>query len=640
MAHVLWSEFLRHNPANPKWMGRDRFVLSNGHACALLYTMLHLTGYDMSIDDLKKFRKVGSKTPGHPESFETPGVEVTTGPLGQGLSNAVGMAIAGHHMAARFNKPEFPIIDSHVFVFCGDGCLQEGITSEASSLAGHLGLGNLVVLYDDNHITIDGETDLSFTEDVVARYRAYGWHVLEVADGDHDVAGIRHAIQEAKNVTDRPSLIKVRTTIGFGSKKAGTEGVHGSPLGEEDLANLKKQFGFDPTLKFHVPDEVRSFYGQSVARGQELEKKWQELFEAYAKKHPELASEFRRRVDGTLPDGWEDVLPLNKPGTEEATRKSSGVCLNKLAELLPEIVGGSADLNPSTLTYMTCSKDFQKNSPEGRNIRFGVREHAMAAICNGIAAYGGFIPFGATFLNFIGYAFGAITLSALSHLQVLYIMTHDSIGLGEDGPTHQPVEKFLMCRATPNLQFIRPADATETAAAYIAALRKKLGPTVLALSRQNLPALKGSSVEGALKGAYVLQEAEGGQPDIIFVSTGSEVSLAVQAAASMSSKKVRVVSMPSWELFEMQSHEYKQSVFLPQVPVVSIEAGTTLGWQRYAHASIGVDRFGVSGPYKDVYKYLGLTAENLVQKAHAVMEHYASHPVPVLLQPAAFTAKF
>lgn len=642
MAHLLWTEFLKFNPNNPRWVNRDRFVLSNGHACALLYSMLHLTGYDVAIDDLKKFRKVGSKTPGHPESFETPGVEVTTGPLGQGLSNAVGMAIGERHLAARYNKEGFPVIDNHVYVFCGDGCLQEGVTSEASSLAGHLGLGNLTVLYDDNLITIDGETHLSFTEDVKLRYEAYGWHVQEVADGNHDLDAIRRAIEVAKKVTDKPSLIKVRTTIGFGSKKEGTEGVHGSPLGDEDLANVKKKLGLDPALKFQIPDEVREFYGKFAGKGEELQKQWEELFEAYAQKYPELAAEFRRRIAGDLPEGWENVLPLNKPGgAEEATRKSSGVCLNKLAELLPEIVGGSADLNPSTLTYLTCSKDFQKESPEGRNIRFGVREHGMAAICNGLAAYGGFIPFGATFLNFIGYALGAVTLSALSHLQVFYIMTHDSIGLGEDGPTHQPVEKFVVCRTTPNLQFIRPADVTETAAAYIAGIRKKLGPTVFALSRQNLPPLKGSSVEGALKGAYVLQEPEGdAKPDIIFVSTGSEVSIAVQAADSIKDKKVRVVSMPSWELFEDQTHEYKSSVFLPGVPVISLEAGSTLGWDRYAHASIGVDRFGVSGPYKDVYKYLGITAEHLVEKAQVVLEYYASNPVPVLLRPAAFTAKF
>lgn len=640
MAHLLWSEFMRYNPRNPRWINRDRFVLSNGHACALLYTMLHLTGYDISIDDLKRFRQVGSKTPGHPESHETPGVEVTTGPLGQGLSNAVGMAIAEKHLAACFNKPDFSVINNYVYVFCGDGCLQEGVTSEASSLAGHLGLGNLILLYDDNHITIDGETELAFTEDVKRRYEAYGWHVQEVADGNYDLNAIRHAIEEAKKVTDKPSLIKVRTTIGFGSKKEGTEAVHGSPLGEEDLANVKKKYGLDPTKKFCVPDQVREFYAQFVSRGHELEKKWQELFEAYAKQYPELAAELRRRVSGDLPEGWEKVVPVGKPGgPEEATRKSSGNCLNKLAEVLPEIIGGSADLNPSTFTYLHCSKDFQKESPEGRNIRFGVREHAMAAICNGLSAYGAIIPFGSSFLNFIGYAFGAVTLSALSHLQVLYVFTHDSIGLGEDGPTHQPVEKFMMCRSTPNLQFIRPADATETAAAYIAAIKKRQGPTVLSLSRQNLPQLKGSSIEGALKGAYVLQDPEG-KPDIIFVATGSEVSIAVQAADLLKDKKVRIVSMPSWELFAGQSHEYQHSIFLSGVPVISLEAGTTLGWERYAHASVGVDRFGLSGPYKEVYKELGITADNFAAKARIVLEHYAHDHVPILLRPAAFMARF
>lgn len=633
MAHILWTEVMNYSPSNPKWYNRDRFILSNGHACALLYTMLHLTGYPLTMDDLKHFRKVGSKTPGHPESHITEGVEVTTGPLGQGIANGVGMAIAQHHLAARFNKPNFPIVDNYTYVFCGDGCLQEGVSGEACSLAGHLGLGRLIVLYDDNLVTIDGHTDLSFTEDVKKRYEAYGWHVQEVADGNNDLDGIRNAIREAQRVTDKPSLIKVRTIIGFGSAKQGTAGVHGSPLGEDDLAAAKKKLGIDPAQKFFVPEEVRKLYNKFKPRGEQLEQAWNALLEGYSKEFPELASELKRRMSGALPDGWKDVLPRSKAGNpDKATRQLSGTCLNRLAELLPELVGGSADLNPSTLTYLTSSKDFQKNSPEGRNVRFGVREHGMAAICNGLAAYGGFIPFCATFLNFIGYAFGAVTLSALSQLQVIYVFTHDSIGLGEDGPTHQPTEKFLFSRGTPGLYFYRPCDGNETSAAYIAAISHRDNPAVLALSRQNLPALPGTSIEGALKGAYTIQDPAEGKPEVILVSTGSEVCLCTEAAAKLADKKVRVVSMPSWELFEEQSDAYKAEVFLPGVPVISIEAGSTIGWSKYAHASIGIDGWGHSGPYKDVYAKLGITTQKLIEKVNETLAFYSQHPVPTLGQ--------
>jgi transketolase len=632
MAHVLWTEFMNYSPHNPKWFNRDRFVLSNGHACALLYAMLHLTGYDLSLDDLKAFRQLESKTPGHPEANHTPGVEVTTGPLGQGFANGVGFAIAEHHLAARFNKPDFEIINNYIYVFCGDGCLQEGISSEASSLAGHLGLGRLIVLYDDNHVTIDGDTDLAFTENVKERYEAYGWHVQEVHDGDHDVDAIRNAIREAQRITDKPSLIKVRTTIGFGSAKQGTAHVHGSPLGEDDLAAAKRKLGIDPSTKFYIPEQVKKFYSQFPQKGAELEKAWNEKLEEYARHFPELGAELKRRISGELPDGWQNVLPRSKASDpENPTRKLSGICLNKLAEVLPEIVGGSADLNPSTLTYLQCSKDFQKGSYEGRNIRFGVREHAMAAICNGLAAYGAVIPFGSTFLNFIGYAFGAVTLSCISQVGVLYIMTHDSIGLGEDGPTHQPTEKFVFCRATPGLYFIRPCDGNEVAAAYISAITHRRNPTVMALSRQNLPAIAGSSVEGALRGAYPVVDPAEGRPELILVSTGSEVSLCTQAAAKLAGAiKVRVISMPCWELFEEQDPEYKSSVFIPGVPVISVEAGSTMGWSKYAHTSIGVDRFGFSGPYKAVYAHVGLTVEAVIDRARQVVEFYAAHPAPVL----------
>jgi len=631
IAHVLWTKFMRFNPSNPKWINRDRFVLSNGHACALLYTMLHLTGYDVSIEDLKAFRKVGSKTPGHPEAnFHTPGVEVTTGPLGQGLTNAVGLAIASAHIAAEFNKEDMTLFDNYVYVFCGDGCLQEGITSEASSLAGHLGLGNLILIYDDNSITIDGETDLSFTEDVLKRYESYGWHTQYVADGDHDTEGIAKAIEEARKVKDRPSIIKVKTTIGFGAKKAGTEGVHGAPLGEEDLAEVKKKFGLDPTKKFYVPEEVAGFYSQFKSRGTGLEAEWNSLFEKYRAAHPERAADLQRRLDGKLPEGWEKDLPTWKPDAAAiATRQASSAVLNKLAEKIPELIGGSADLNPSCLTYLKVSKDFQKDHFNGRNIRYGVREHAMAGISNGIAAFGAVIPFNSTFLNFIGYAWGSVILSALTRYRVIYIMTHDSIGLGEDGPTHQPIEKYAMCRTLPNMLFLRPADGNETTAAYIAALKHD-GPSVLALSRQAVPHLEKSSVENALKGGYSVLEPEGA-PEIILVATGSEVGLAVQAAKELAPLKVRVVSLMSWELFENNDAEYRTELLGGgKVPVVSVEAGVTLGWERYAHHSLGLKTFGHSGPAKDVYAKVGLTAPLVARAARQVLKRYSTIPVPLL----------
>eukprot|EP01087_Luapelamoeba_hula_P004736 TRINITY_DN1467_c0_g1_i1.p1 TRINITY_DN1467_c0_g1~~TRINITY_DN1467_c0_g1_i1.p1 ORF type:complete len:683 (+),score=99.75 TRINITY_DN1467_c0_g1_i1:131-2179(+) len=633
IAHILWSHFLRFNPANPKWLNRDRFVLSNGHACALLYSMLHLTGYDLSVEDLKSFRKVGSKTPGHPEAnFHTPGVEVSTGPLGQGLTNAVGLAIAGAHLAAEYNTEEFTLFNNHTFVFCGDGCLQEGVTSEASSIAGHLGLGNLIVLYDDNNITIDGECGLSFTEDVMKRYESYGWHVQYVANGDSDYDGIIKAVEEAKKVTDRPSLIKIKTTIGFSAKKQGTEAVHGSPLGAEELASVKQKLGLDPSKHFYVPDAVAQFYSQFKKKGADAEAEWTQLFEKFRSAHPERAAELQRRVDAKLPENWEKDLPSWKPEDSAiATRQASGIVLNKLAERLPELFGGSADLNPSCLTYLKSSVDFQKNSFKGRNVRFGVREHAMAGICNGITAYGGLLPFCSTFLNFIGYAWGSVILSALTEYRVLYIMTHDSIGLGEDGPTHQPIEKYAMCRSLPNMLFLRPADGNETTGAYVAALHHP-GPTVIALSRQGLPHLEKSSVENTLKGGYVVNDtSHEGAADLIFVSTGSEVSLCLEAAKQLAPLKIRVVSLVSWELFEKNDIEYKTNVFAGgRVPVVSVEAGIKLGWDRYSHYHCGMDTFGHSGPAKDVYAKVGLTASVIAKTARAVLRRAETAPVPLL----------
>eukprot|EP01114_Cavostelium_apophysatum_P017233 TRINITY_DN506_c0_g1_i2.p1 TRINITY_DN506_c0_g1~~TRINITY_DN506_c0_g1_i2.p1 ORF type:complete len:747 (-),score=191.64 TRINITY_DN506_c0_g1_i2:76-2112(-) len=635
IAHVLWGKHMNYSPNNPTWWNRDRFILSNGHASALLYTLLHMAGYkDFTMDQLQRFRQVDSKTPGHPENIliKHGGIEVSTGPLGQGISNAVGLAIAESHMAATYNKPDFEIFNNYTYVFCGDGCLQEGVSSETGSLAGHLGLGKLIVFYDDNHITIDGETELSFTEDVLKRYEAYGWHTQFVKDGDHDIAAIAAALEAAQKVTDRPSMIKVRTTIGFGSAKQGTEGVHGSPLGAQEVANVKKKFGLPEDKLFYIPDEVKAEYDKLKAKGQATEEKWNALFKAYSAKYPAEAAEITRRLTDKLPENWKSVLPTYKPeDPAKATRQFSQTVINALGKALPELMGGSADLNPSTLSYLECSKDYQKETPAGRNIRFGVREHGMAAVCNGLHAYGGFIPYCATFLNFIGYALGAVRLSALSHFGILYVMTHDSIGLGEDGPTHQPIETYMIIRATPNSLFIRPADGNETSGAYAAAIENRTRPTILSLSRQALPNLKGSSVEKVSKGAYVLNDAEGGSPQITLVATGSEVHVAVNAAQALKDLRVRVVSMPSWELFREQSIEYQQSVFLDGVPVMAIESGSFVGWAEYSHAAVAMHHFGASGPAKDVFAKFGFTTDNVVKKAREVVAFYGNKPAHNLI---------
>lgn len=624
IAHILWGKILKYSPSNPKWYQRDRFVLSNGHACALLYSMLHLTGYEeFTLDELKRFRQVGSKTPGHPENHIVKGgVEVTTGPLGQGFANAVGLAIGEAHLAANFNKPGFPIFDNYTYVFCGDGCLQEGVCAEAASVAGHLGLGKLIVIYDDNKVTIDGETSLSFSEDVPKRFQGYGWHTLVVEKGDEDLAGIEKAIREAQKVTDRPSIISVKTTIGFGSSKQGTEKVHGSPLGEDDVKKVKTLFGFDPEKTFHIPDEVKEYYLKKKEEGKEIEAKWNKMFGEYSAKFPELASEIKRRFDGKLPDAWKSILPTYKPeDPPKGTRQFSQSVIAKISTKIPELVGGSADLNPSTLTYMDCSNDFQKGAHTGRNIRYGVREHGMAAISNGLHAYGGLIPFASTFFNFIGYALGAVRLSAVSEFGVIYIMTHDSIGLGEDGPTHQPVNSLMMMRAMPNFLVIRPADGNEVSGAYAVALEHRKKPSVIVLTRQNVPNLKGTSIEGVYKGAYTILDTDG-KPNLILVGTGSEVSLAVETAKALNDLKVRVVSFPSWELFRQQSQEYKESVFPEGVPVLAIEAGSAVGWREFAHDVVGLDRFGLSGPYQQVYKELGFTVEAISAKAREMVDFY------------------
>ena len=562
--------------------------------------------------------------------------------MGQGIANAVGLAIAEAHLAATFNKSGFDIINNYTFCIVGDGCLQEGVSAEASSLAGHLGLGKLIVLYDDNQIQIDGGTNLAFSEDVLKRYESYGWHTQYVPDGDANLQAILEAVQRAKDVKDKPSIIKVKTTIGFGSKMAGTEKVHGAPLGVDEVAAVKKKFGFDSEKVFYVPDEVKRFYAGVKERGAKAESEWSTVFAKYSQQFPQLAAEFQRRVKGDLPANWKDNLPRFTPTQPAvATRKLSENVLNAIAEQIPELVGGSADLTHSNLTRWKTAVDFQKESTQlgnygGRYFRFGVREHGMVAICNGIAAYGALIPFCATFLNFIGYAQGAFRLSALSHFRVVYIMTHDSIGLGEDGPTHQPVEILALLRSTPNCLVLRPADGNETSGAYIAAFESSHKPSVLCLTRQNLPQLEGSSVEKTLKGAYVLQDIGSGPAvNLIMAATGSEVSLIVDTAKLMTSTdaslKIRIVSMPCWELFDAQPVEYKQSVFPTGIPVLGCEAMSTFGWDRYAHACVGMTTFGASAPCKDVYKKLGLVPQSIADKAKKVMEYYKSNPVPQLI---------
>ncbi|KAF8940792.1 Transketolase [Dissophora ornata] len=639
IAHLLFSRFMKYNPKNPQWANRDRFVLSNGHACALQYILLHLTGYPTSMNDLKQFRQVDSRTPGHPECHITVGIEVTTGPLGQGFGNAVGLAIGEAHMAATFNKPGFELFNNYTYVLLGDGCMQEGVASEAASLAGHLQLGKLIALYDDNHVSIDGDTAVSFTEDVAKRYEGYGWHVLVVKDGDSDLESIAHAIEEAKKVTDKPSLIKIYTTIGFGSLNQGTEKVHGSPLKADDIVQLKRAWGFNPDENFVVSQKIYDFYHAKAAGGAKANEEWNALFEKYSAAYPQLAADLKRRLDKKLPDGWAKELPRFTPADKPiATRKMSEAVLNKIAHILPELVVGSADLTGSNLTRWKDAVDFQPENTgighyAGRYFRFGVREHGMSAALNGINAYGGMIPAGATFLNFITYAFGAVRLSALSGHHILYIMTHDSIGLGEDGPTHQPIETMALIRATPNLVDFRPADGNETSGAYLYAIETKTRPTVLSLTRQDLPQLEGSSIEKTLKGGYVLQDIEGA--DVTLVGTGSEVSLCVDSAKLLKEHgiKARVVSMPSTTVFDEQPHGYRASVLIDGVPTVSVEAMTTFGWDRYAHECIGIDTFGASGPYKEVYKHFGLVPDVVTEKVRKVIAFYKKEgSVPSLVR--------
>ncbi|KAI9819712.1 MAG: Transketolase [Thelocarpon impressellum] len=629
VAHVLFNKFMTFNPQNPEWPNRDRFVLSNGHGCMLQYALLHLFGYKVTIDDLKKFRSVDSITPGHPEYHDTPGVEVTTGPLGQGFANAVGLAIAQAHSGAIFNKPGFDLLTNYTYCFFGDGCAMEGIASEAASVAGHLQLGNLIMIYDDNHISIDGDTKCAFTEDVLKRFEAYGWHTQWVKNGDADLDGIEEAIEKARQVKDKPSVIKLTTTIGFGSKLQGTGGVHGNPLKEDDCKAVKAKFGFDPAQSFVVPQEVYDQYHAHAAEGAAKEQEWNQLLGKYGEKFKDEHADLKRRLSGLLPEGWEKNLPTYKPtDAAVASRKLSETVLSKIHAAVPELVGGSADLTGSNLTRWKDAVDFQPPSLgigewSGRYIRYGVREHAMAGIMNGLACYGTIIPYGGTFLNFVSYAAGSVRLSALSHIRAIYVATHDSIGLGEDGPTHQPIETLAHFRALPNMMVWRPADGNEVSAAYYVALTSKSTPSILALSRQNLPQLENSTIEHAIKGGYVAVEAE--KADITLVSTGSEVGICVDAVKYLKehhSLTARVVSMPCFEVFDTQSKEYRLSVLPDGIPSLSVEVMSTLGWERYSNEQFGINRFGASGAYKDVYKKFEMTPEGISKRAVATVDFY------------------
>ena len=617
MAYTVWTRHLRHNPRSPKWPGRDRFILSGGHGSMLLYSLLHLTGYDLPLEEIKNFRQFDSRTPGHPEYGLTPGVEVTTGPLGQGFGQGVGMAIAATHLAAMFNQPGHEIIQSYIYGIVTDGDLMEGVSSEAASLAGHLGLGRIIYLYDDNHISIDGSTDLAFTEDRADRFRAYHWHVQTVQDGN-DVEAIDAAIRVAKD-DPRPSLICVRTTIGFGApKKQGTAKAHGEPLGDEELKAAKENLGWPLEPRFLIPGEVLEFYRDAVDKGRELEADWNARFDDYKQSHPALGADLDRRLKGELPEDWDKdlpVFPVDEKGM--ATRVSSGKVLNALSVKLPELMGGSADLTPSNNTKFDEAGDFQKDNPMGRYLRFGVREHGMGAALNGINLFGGLIAYGGTFLVFSDYMKPAIRIAAISQIRSIFVFTHDSVGLGEDGPTHQPVEHLMALRAVPHLVVIRPADANEVADAWKYAIAHHNVPTALALTRQNLPTLAETNRGLLSKGAYVLRDF-GENPELILMASGSEVSLIYAAAEKLFADGIanRVVSFPSWDLFEQQDDAYRESVLPKNITArLAVEAGATLGWDRYAKAVIGIDHYGASAPFKVIFENFGFTVENVVARA-------------------------
>ena len=626
ITYRLFSQYLKFNPENPSWHNRDRFVLSAGHGSALLYSLLHLAGYDVSLEDLKDFRQLGSKTPGHPEYGHTPGVEATTGPLGQGVSNAVGMAMAEKYLAAYFNRPGYELIDYNVYVIAGDGCLQEGVASEACSLAGHLGLNNMIVIYDDNRVTIDGEIDLSFTEDVSKRFEAYGWYVQEITGDGHDLVSFSQALENAQAEPDRPSLIKLETIIGYGSpNKQGTSGVHGSPLGEEELKLTKESLGWnhDP---FFVPDNVKSVFNQAGENGKKKEAEWNQVFKDYSATHQELAAQFQDAAAGKLPEKWEESIPEFKAGEAVAARVASGKFLEGVMPEFPMVLGGSADLTPSNNTKFSQAAVFQKNRPDGRYIHFGVREHAMGAILNGMSLSGLLRAYGATFLCFADYMLPAIRVASLSGYPSIFVFTHDSIGLGEDGPTHQPVEHVSYLRAMPGLVFFRPADANETVEAWKFALENRSCPVALALTRQGLPVLdqeKYGSAQQVKQGGYVLIPQT--EPDVLLIATGSEVNLAVQAHEVLAAEgvKAQVVSMPSFELFDQQPETYKEQVLPGRIKArVVIEAGIRRGWEGYMGDKgrfVGMSGFGASAPAKDLFSQFGITVDSVLAAVKKVL---------------------
>jgi transketolase len=621
LVYVLWSRHLKHNPADPAWPDRDRFVLSAGHGSALLYSLLHLFGYPMPLEELQRFRQWGSHTPGHPEYDLARGIETTTGPLGQGFGNAVGMALAERLLAARFNRPGFEIVDHYTYVLASDGDLMEGVSHEAASLAGFLGLGKLVVLYDDNHITIDGPTELSYSDDVPRRFAAYNWHVQSV-DG-HDLDEIDAALHNAREETGRPSLVACRTHIGYRSPRQDTAKVHGSPLGEEDLKRTKAAFGWPEDARFYVPAEVRERAAQAAKRGSAVQAGWEACFASYREAHPELAVAWELYEKGQLPAGWVDSIPEFAEAQSMATRVASGKVLDAIAPQLLTLVGGSADLTPSNNTLPKGATAVHRDHFEGMYIHFGVREHGMGALLNGLALHG-LLPYGGTFLIFSDYMRPAIRLAAFMGLPVIYVFTHDSIGLGEDGPTHQPVEHLTALRAIPNLLVLRPADARETAAAWKVALQRSDGPSALVLTRQDLPVVTPVG-DNLARGAYVLSRENADRPDLVLIATGSEVSLALAARDVLAEDglAVRVISMPSWELFDAQTEAYRESVLPPGVPRLAIEAGRSLAWGRYLDGSrdsvLGLDRFGGSAPYKVLFEQLGFTAENVVARARKIL---------------------
>jgi transketolase len=644
MAYALWTHHLKHHPNNPEWANRDRFVLSAGHGSALLYSLLHMTGYALSLDDIKQFRQWGSKAPGHPERGHTAGVEVTTGPLGQGIANAVGMAIGEAHLAARYNRDGHTVIDHHTWAIVGDGDLMEGVASEAASLAGHLQLGKLICLYDDNYVSLAAGTEIAFTEDRAKRFEAYGWQTITVADGN-DIAAINAAIDKARADTARPSLILVRTQIGFGSPEQGSFKAHGSPLGVEDVKKTKEKLGWPVEPDFLIPEPALKHFREALDRGAKEETEWKERLDVYTKAFPELAKELNDRLQGKLPAGWDadiPVFPADAKGI--ATRVAGGKVMNAFAEKLPALVGGSADLDSSTYTNLKGFGDFNLAakagqdtqgsdsagwSHAGRNVHFGVREHAMGAVVNGLAAHGGFIPYGSTFLIFSDYMRPTIRLAALSGLHVVHVFTHDSIAVGEDGPTHQPIEQLASLRAIPDTTVIRPADANETAVAWKVAVETRQRPVLLALTRQNLPILdrtKFASAEGLRKGAYVLSDAKDGKPTLILIATGSEVDLIVGAAEKLQAEgvAVRCVSMPSWDLFEAQPQSYRDEVLPPDVAAkLAVEMGVPMGWDRYVgpHGDVlGIDRYGASAPAGVLLPEYGFTVDNVVKRAKALLK--------------------